>query len=247
MVVEQSISGHGFEVGDMVWAKMKSQPWWPGHVYSEDFATPLVRRSKREGEGMLLVAFFGSSSFGWFDCSELVSFDCNYAEMCRQTSSRAFVRAVEEAVVEVNRRIGLGMSCVCRNKQSFRAIDVQGFVVVDVAGYDSGAVYSVDAIRKARDGFQPKLAYDFLRQLALEPTDSEHADDINFVKNKATVVAYRKAVFKDFDEHYDQASIQEPGRQETSSKGMYILYMLFTCVFLSPLHNSSFFLHPTAF
>ncbi|KAJ0780995.1 putative non-specific serine/threonine protein kinase [Helianthus annuus] len=218
MVVEQSISGHGFEVGDMVWAKMKSQPWWPGHVYSEDFATPLVRRSKREGEGMLLVAFFGSSSFGWFDCSELVSFDCNYAEMCRQTSSRAFVRAVEEAVVEVNRRIGLGMSCVCRNKQSFRAIDVQGFVVVDVAGYDSGAVYSVDAIRKARDGFQPKLAYDFLRQLALEPTDSEHADDINFVKNKATVVAYRKAVFKDFDEHYDQASIQEPGRQETSSK-----------------------------
>ncbi|MFS7946160.1 putative non-specific serine/threonine protein kinase [Helianthus anomalus] len=216
MVVEQSISGHGFEVGDMVWAKMKSQLWWPGHVYSEDFATPLVRRSKREG--MLLVAFFGSSSFGWFDCSELVSFDCNYVEMCRQTSSRAFVRAVEEAVVEVNRRIGLGMSCMCRNKQSFRVIDVQGFVAVDVAGYDSGAVYPVDAIRKARDGFQPKLAYDFLRKLALEPTDSEHVDDINFVKNKATVVAYRKAVFKDFDEHYDQASIQEPARQETSSK-----------------------------
>ncbi|CAH1432505.1 unnamed protein product [Lactuca virosa] len=39
---------HGYEVGDMVWGKVKSHPWWPGHVFNEEFATTFVRRSKRE-------------------------------------------------------------------------------------------------------------------------------------------------------------------------------------------------------
>ncbi|KAK9070710.1 hypothetical protein SSX86_011112 [Deinandra increscens subsp. villosa] len=179
MVVEPSIRGYGFEIGDLVWAKMKSQLWWPGHVYNEEFATPLVRRSKREG--LLLVAFFGaSSSYGWFDSSELISFDANYAEKSRQTDARTFVRAVEDAIREVNRRIELGLCCKCCNEQNFRETDVQGF-----------------AVEKTRDSFQPKLTLDFLRQLALEQTVSEDVD-IGFIKNKATVMSYRKAVFKDF-------------------------------------------------
>ncbi|TKY52241.1 DNA mismatch repair protein Msh6 [Spatholobus suberectus] len=63
-------AGHGFEVGDMVWGKVKSHPWWPGHVYNEAFASAAVRRTKREGH--VLVAFFGDSSYGWFEPSELI-------------------------------------------------------------------------------------------------------------------------------------------------------------------------------
>ncbi|XP_076952861.1 PWWP domain-containing protein 1-like [Bidens hawaiensis] len=182
-------SDHVFQVGDMVWAKMKSQPWWPARVYPEDFATPMVRRSKREG--LLLVALFGATSFGWFGSSELIPFDSNYAEMSVQTTSKAFVKAVEDAVAEVNRRVGLGFSCMCGgSKRSFR----------DEAGCDSGTVYSVDAIRKARVGFQPELVSGFLRRLALEAASGEDVEDIEFIKNKATVLAYRKAVFEDFDE-----------------------------------------------
>ncbi|KAI3694965.1 hypothetical protein L1987_77951 [Smallanthus sonchifolius] len=125
----------------------------------------------------------------------------------------------DKNVAEVSRRIGLGLSCMCRNKQNFRKIDVQGFYSVDVAGYDPGALYSVDAIGKARDGFQPKLTIDFLRQLALEPTVDEHAD-IDFIKNKATVMSYRKAVYEDFDQAFGYgpflASIQEPALREIS-------------------------------
>ncbi|XP_071725513.1 PWWP domain-containing protein 1-like [Rutidosis leptorrhynchoides] len=199
--------GHGFEVGDMVWGKVKSHPWWPGHIFSEEFATPSVRRSKRDG--LLLVAFFGDSSYGWFDPSELIPFDVNFAEKSRQTSSKTFVRAVEEAVDEVSRRSALGLSCMCRSEQNFTKTDVEGYFSVDVADYEPGSVYSIDAIGKARDGFQPASALDFVLQLALEPTSTKH-DSIDFIKNKANVISYRRAVYEEFDETYSQAFGHDP-------------------------------------
>ncbi|KAL7582808.1 hypothetical protein Lser_V15G44896 [Lactuca serriola] len=193
--------GHGYEVGDMVWGKVKSHPWWPGHVFSEEFATTSVRRSKREG--LLLVAFFGDSSYGWFDPSELMPFESNFAEKSRQTSSKTFVKAVEEAMDEVSRRNALGLSCMCRSKQNFRKTDVKGYYAVDVADYEPGAVYSINAIEKARASFQPSSALDFIRQLALEP-NVEHVG-IDLIKNKARVVSYRRAVYEEFDDTYAQA------------------------------------------
>ncbi|XP_071696485.1 PWWP domain-containing protein 1-like [Rutidosis leptorrhynchoides] len=205
---------HGFEVEDMVWGKVKSHPWWPGHIFSEEFANPSVRRSKRDG--LLLVAFFGDSSYGWFDPSELIPFDANFAEKSRQTSSKTFVRAVEEAVDEVSRRSALGLSCMCRSKQNFRPTDVEGYFAVDVADYEPEVVYSIDAIRKARDSFQPTLALDFVRQLALEPTGAE-PDRIDFIKNKANVVSYRRAVYEEFDDTYAQAFGQDPDHSSPGS------------------------------
>ncbi|MFS7986584.1 putative PWWP domain-containing protein [Helianthus anomalus] len=219
-------AGHGFEVGDMVWGKVKSHPWWPGHIFSEKFATPSVRRSKRDG--LLLVAFFGDSSYGWFDPSELIPFDSNYAEKSRQTNSKTFVKAVEEAMDEVSRRSALGLSCMCRSKQNFRPIDVPGYFSVDVPDYEPGAVYSVDAIGKARESFQPSSALDFVRRLALEPAGSAYGS-VDFIKNKAKVISYRRAVYEEFDETYAQAfgydsvrpssgSVQEQDTRKTPSK-----------------------------
>ncbi|KAI7731796.1 hypothetical protein M8C21_024630, partial [Ambrosia artemisiifolia] len=207
-------SGHGFEVGDMVWGKVKSHPWWPGHIFSEKFATPSVRRSKRDG--LLLVAFFGDSSYGWFDPSELIPFDSNYAEKSRQTNSKTFVKAVEEAMDEVSRRSALGLSCMCRSKQNFRPADVEGYYAVDVADYEPGAVYSVDAIGKARDSFQPSSALDFVRRLALEPTGSAYGS-VDFIKDKAKVISYRRAVYEEFDETYAQAFGYDSARPSSGS------------------------------
>lgn len=39
---------YGFEVGDMVWGKVKSHPWWPGHIFNEAFASSSVRRTRRD-------------------------------------------------------------------------------------------------------------------------------------------------------------------------------------------------------
>ncbi|WOG84363.1 hypothetical protein DCAR_0103546 [Daucus carota subsp. sativus] len=202
-------TGSFYEVGDLVWGKVKSHPWWPGQVYSEELASVAVRRSKTEG--YVLVAFFGDCSYGWFDPSELVPFDSSYAEKAQQTSLRTFVKAVEEAVDEASRRRTLGLACRCRNAYNFRPTTVSGYLTVDVGDFENGAVYSVDQIRKSRDDFRPREMLNFVNQLALSSVNVEH-EAIDFVKNKATALAYRKAVYEEFDETYAQAFGHEPER-----------------------------------
>ncbi|KAA8536857.1 hypothetical protein F0562_029335 [Nyssa sinensis] len=208
--------GYGYEIGDMVWGKVKSHPWWPGHIYNEAFASPSVRRTKREGH--VLVAFFGDSSYGWFELAELLPFDPNFAEKSQQTNSRNFMKAVEEAVDEASRRRGLALACRCRNPYNFRPTSVEGYFFVDVSDYELSGVYSVSQIRKARDNFRPREILNFINQLALMPTIDEHPS-IDFIKNKATVSAYRKAVFEEFDETYAQAFGMQPVRPSREPTG----------------------------
>ncbi|PKI74048.1 hypothetical protein CRG98_005526, partial [Punica granatum] len=191
----------GFEVGDMVWGKVKSHPWWPGHIFNEAFASSSVRRTSRAGH--VLVAFFGDSSYGWFDPAELIPFDANFAEKSHQMNSRNFVKAVEEALDEISRRRALGLACKCWNKYNFRPTSIQGYFAVDVPDYEQG-VYSETQMKKARDSFSPRETLAFIQQLASVPQGSDQTT-IDFIKNRATVFAYRKAVFEEFDETYAQA------------------------------------------
>uniref|UniRef100_A0A6N2KVS7 PWWP domain-containing protein n=1 Tax=Salix viminalis TaxID=40686 RepID=A0A6N2KVS7_SALVM len=193
---------YGFEVGDMVWGKVKSHPWWPGHIFNEAFASSSVRRTRREGH--VLVAFFGDSSYGWFDPAELIPFDANFEEKSQQTNSRTFIRAVEEATDEASRRSALSVACKCRNNYNIKPANEAGYFAVDVPDYEPGGVYSVNQIIKARDGFKPGEALAFVKQLAAGPHGCDQ-NGLEFIKNRARVSAFRKAVFEEFDETYAQA------------------------------------------
>ncbi|XP_010259666.1 PREDICTED: uncharacterized protein LOC104599005 [Nelumbo nucifera] len=208
---------YGFEIGDMVWGKVKSHPWWPGHIYNEAFASSSVRRSKREG--YILVAFFGDSSYGWFDPAELIPFDPHYAEKSRQTNSRNFIKAVEEAIDEASRRRALGLTCFCRNPFNFRPASLPGYFVVDVGGYEPGGVYSLEQVKKARDSFQPVDTLSFVQKLALMPQSTEQRS-IDWIKSMATVLAYRKAVFEEFDATYAEAFGMQPVRPSRDPMGL---------------------------
>ncbi|XP_060219177.1 PWWP domain-containing protein 1 [Lycium barbarum] len=202
--------GFGFEMGDMVWGKVKSHPWWPGHIFSEAFATPSVRRSKREGH--ILVAFYGDSSYGWFDPDELVHFEPTFDEKSVQTNVKTFIKAVEEGVDEVGRRSALGLVCHCRKRYRLRAASVNGFFAVDFSELEMNCTYSASQIKKAREKFQPKETLDFVRKLALKPRSKVH-EDLSFVKKKATALAYRKAVFEEEDPTYAEAFGVIPSKQ----------------------------------
>ncbi|KAG4983411.1 hypothetical protein JHK84_028500 [Glycine max] len=204
--------GHGFEIGDMVWGKVKSHPWWPGHIYNEAFASSAVRRTKREGH--VLVAFFGDSSYGWFEPSELIPFDANFAEKSRQISSRNFLKAVEEAVDEASRRCGLGLVCRCRGPGNFRPTDVEGYYSVQVPDYEPG-VYSNAQIRRAMSEFGTVEMLSFVKQLAMNPHGGDPRS-IDFTKNRATAFAFRRAVFEQYDETYAQAFGVQPRRPSDS-------------------------------
>lgn len=208
---------HGFETGDMVWGKVKSHPWWPGHIFHESFASLPVRRSRREGH--VLVAFFGDSSYGWFEPAELLPFDPHFAEKSKQTTSRNFLKAVEEAVDEVSRRRALGISCLCRSPRNFRPASTPGYYAVDVIGYESGLVYSAREIKRARDDFVPVDVVSFLKNLAAAPHGAEQGS-LNTTKMMATLLSIRKASYEEFDETYAQAFGVEPVRPSRNELGV---------------------------
>ncbi|GLT99137.1 hypothetical protein SLE2022_166010 [Rubroshorea leprosula] len=185
-----------YELGDMVWGKVKSHPWWPGQIFDEAFASPSVSETKKEG--CLLVAFFGDDTFGWFNPTELIPFDPNFVEKSKQTNAKPFLDAVEDAEYEIRRRAALGLACCCQYPSSFRATGVKGCFAVDVDGYVPNAVYTRKQIEKARNGFQPIVMLCFLQRLALMPCGNTQ-NCVELIKNVAVVLAYRKVVFKKFD------------------------------------------------
>ncbi|KAH0462833.1 hypothetical protein IEQ34_010408 [Dendrobium chrysotoxum] len=209
---------HVFRIGDMVWGKVKSHPWWPGHIFNEAFASPSVRRMGRDG--LVLVAFFGDSSYGWFDPAELIPFEPHFSEKSRQTTSRSFVKAVEEAVDEASRRGALAVACCCRNQQNFRPTTVAGYFSVDVVGYEPGGIYSSRQIKKSRDSLVPAELLSFVQQLALTACGRDD-NSIEWIQTIAKLLAYRKAVFEEFDETYAQAFGVDPVRPSSKSMGAF--------------------------
>lgn len=194
--------GLGYEMGDMVWGKVKSHPWWPGHIFNEAFATTTVQRSKKDGH--ILVAFFGDSSYGWFEPSDLVPFDPNFCEKSQQTNLRSFIKAVEEAVDELSRRCALGLLCRCRQMDNFRPLSHEGFFEVDLNDNEKNFIYTASQIKKARESFHPRETLAFAKKLALTPMSGDYGN-INFIKNRASALAYRKAVFAPHDPTYAEA------------------------------------------
>ncbi|CAJ2665370.1 unnamed protein product [Trifolium pratense] len=96
-----------FLVGDFVWGKIKSHPWWPGRVYDPSDASDYALKLKQKNR--LLVVYFGDGTFAWCHPSQLKPFKDNFDDMARQ-SSKGFTNAVQEAVNEVGRVLAMKMS-----------------------------------------------------------------------------------------------------------------------------------------
>ncbi|GFP99963.1 serine/threonine-protein kinase atm [Phtheirospermum japonicum] len=104
-------SNNVFRVGDFVWGKIKSHPWWPGQIYdSKDASAFAVKHSQ---EGRLLVAYFGDGSCSWCLPSQLVPFVNNFKQMSTDSSSKSFTNAIQSAVNEIGRLIEYNMLCKC--------------------------------------------------------------------------------------------------------------------------------------
>jgi DNA (cytosine-5)-methyltransferase 3A len=222
---------HGLQVGDMVWGKVKSHPWWPGHIFSESFAGNSVHKTRlAEGRkpNALLVAFFGDSSYGWFDPTELVPFSPNFSEMSTQANNKSFINAVSEALDEVSHRGALAVTCKCRDESNFCPAGVDDYVFVDVPGYERGGIYSLKQIEAFREMFEPVKSVHFIKDIALGATDaaatySKGEDVVTFMKIRAMMVGYRRAVFEERDETYAQAFGVDPAKiDRTVGSGVHL-------------------------
>ena len=87
------------EVGDIVWAKIKSYPWWPGEVLNLDeyaitdlpsliparllesymkYRERMGSRPEERRRQLCLVSFFGDGTFAWLEKGKLLSFEANH-------------------------------------------------------------------------------------------------------------------------------------------------------------------------
>ncbi|CAA0820194.1 Tudor/PWWP/MBT superfamily protein [Striga hermonthica] len=100
-----------FHVGDFVWGKIKSHPWWPGQIYDPKDASEIA--VKHSQEGRLLVAFFGDGSCSWCSPSQLVPFVDNFKRMSNGSSSKSFHNAIHCALNDLARLVELSVTCEC--------------------------------------------------------------------------------------------------------------------------------------
>ncbi|XP_048568922.1 PWWP domain-containing protein 1-like isoform X3 [Triticum urartu] len=193
--------------GDMVWGKVKSHPWWPGHVYSLTLSDdPEVHRGHRHG--LVLVAFFGDGSYGWFEPHELVRFEDHFVEKTSQGGSRTFPAAVAESLDEISRRSALALLCPCRGPDTFRFHNEdRRFLLVNVPGFDSNAEYLPEQVTAARERFVPQKMYDFLQNAAVQQRDAAEtaARTLPGIEMAAMLMAYRRSRYERYDLTYAES------------------------------------------
>ncbi|KAL6551483.1 hypothetical protein OROGR_007637 [Orobanche gracilis] len=100
-----------YHVGDFVWGKIKSHPWWPGQIYDSKDASEFALQHSQEGR--LLVAYFGDGSCSWSLPSQLVPFVDNFKLMSADGSSKSFLNAIESAVTDIGRLVEDTITCKC--------------------------------------------------------------------------------------------------------------------------------------
>lgn len=162
--VEQS-DGDGHEsafcMGDFVWGKIKSHPWWPGRIYDPSNASDLALKYKHEGR--LLVAYFGDGTFAWCDPSQLKPFEDNFEEMSKQSSLKNFVNAVEESVDEFCCLVELRMTLASAKEEGQSSLPL----VVN-AGIKEGVHVPLDGVAKSSVvHFEPAKILAEIRRFAI--------------------------------------------------------------------------------
>lgn len=181
------LDGSRFRLGDFVWAKVKSHPWWPGQIFDPSLASSLARKSKRQSH--LLVAFFGDSTFGWFLESDLIPFESNFAQKSKQTTAHSFVDAVDDALEEIRRRVELGLACPCRLSVVRKARRTLS------PARQKGSGLKIDRqIRESRNAFEPSEMVAFIKDLACSPFISVR-DKLWSTVAEAQAHAFRVATF----------------------------------------------------
>lgn len=206
VVMENVLDEHGvndeekegeYKVTDLVWAKVKSYPWWPGQIFDPSASTDKARKySKKKG---FLVAYFGDQTFAWNEASKIKPFRKNFSKMEKQSNTKSFCHAVDCALDEASRRIEFGLACSCLSEEEYGKIKSQVFVNAGIrkeaSRIDGGDNFSTVAT------FKPANVVRSVQDLA-----REHFDGINRLERltlRAQLLAfYRWKGYHQFTTHH---------------------------------------------
>ncbi|XP_073114597.1 uncharacterized protein [Elaeis guineensis] len=175
-----------FSISDLVWGKVKSHPWWPGQIFDPSDASDLAMKYQKKDN--LLVAYFGDKTFAWCEEHQLKPFETYFSQMEKQSSSDAFVTAVNDALGEVSRRTELGMACFCLPEGTYANVKYQ---TVENAGIREGIGRSVFDRSLVVDYFEPGRLVEYIEALAQLPTGG--ANRLELVIAQAQLKAFYRS------------------------------------------------------
>ncbi|MQM13234.1 hypothetical protein Taro_046159, partial [Colocasia esculenta] len=174
-----------FSISDLVWGKVKSHPWWPGQILDPADASDMaLKHQKRDN---FLVGYFGDKTFAWCDESKLKPFEAYFSQLESQSSSDAFINAVNSTLPEVSRRMELGMSCSCVSEGVISSLKHQK---IENAGIREGSSCSIVDKSSCAATFEPYNFLEYIKALALYPCGG--MDKLGLVIAKSQMTAFSR-------------------------------------------------------
>ncbi|XP_010464619.1 PREDICTED: uncharacterized protein LOC104745140 [Camelina sativa] len=172
---------------DLVWAKVRSHPWWPGQVFDASAATDKAKKHFKNGS--FLVTYFGDCTFAWNDASRIKPFRQHFSQMAKQSSLPDFIDAIDFALEEVSRRIEFGLACSCISEEVYQKIKCQNIINPGIRE-DSSSIHGGDKVSSAIF-FEPANLVEYVKRLARSPS-SDATDALQLVSQRARLLAYNR-------------------------------------------------------
>ncbi|KAL2323292.1 hypothetical protein Fmac_027671 [Flemingia macrophylla] len=172
---------------DLVWAKVRGHPWWPGQIFDASDASEKAKRHLKEH--CYLVAYFGDQSFAWNDVSMIKPFQMHFSQMEKQSNLENFRFAVDCALDEVSRRVQFSLSCPCIPQNVFSKLKTQVISNAGVNNQLSGRNVGGDRFMNVTS-FEPLKLINFVKSLAESPLDE--SDRLDFVASSAQLLAFNR-------------------------------------------------------
>ncbi|CAK7342948.1 unnamed protein product [Dovyalis caffra] len=174
----------GLSVGDLVWAKVRSHPWWPGQVFGRTDASKKAKKYFKKDS--YLIAYFWDQTFAWNEVSKIKPFRSNFSLMEKQSNLVDFHDAVHCALDEVSRRVEFGLACPCMPEYSKikTQIIVNPGIREESCRRDGGDSFSSAAC------FEPTKLIEYAKDLGQLPLGG--IDLLEFVTAQSQLLAFNR-------------------------------------------------------
>lgn len=208
-----------FYVSDLVWGKVRSHPWWPGHILDPSAASNSAMKYFKKN--CYLIAYFGDQTFAWNEASSIKPFKMYFSRMEKQSNSEHFSHAVNCALDEVSRRVELGLACPCLPEETRAKMESQ---IVAEAGIQAESNMRIGGDNFSdQTPFNPAELVRTLKSVAAAP--HSRLDRLSFVLAKAQLAAFNRwngynehPVIEEFSDLFENDNDVEPllGKKDAS-------------------------------
>ncbi|XP_010558277.1 PREDICTED: uncharacterized protein LOC104826984 [Tarenaya hassleriana] len=176
-----------FSDSDLVWAKVRSHPWWPGQKFDASDASEKAKKYFKKGTS--LVTYFGDHTFAWNDPSRIKPFHQHFSQLEKQSNLAEFRHAIDCALEEVSRRTEFGLACPCISEEVYNKIKTQNVINPGIRE-ESSVREGGDSISSA-SFFEPAKLVEYIKIIACTPSYSL-TDKLHFTSHRAQLLAFHR-------------------------------------------------------